>query len=151
MGRRAWALLALLAAQPLAAQRGWDVAGQATALVRDSTLLAGALGAGVRFPRGLRLSATAGPGWLTPDRLAGRGEVLLAYHLYPLRPSRPGWYVAGGIAGEMASGDVRGLLVALLGVEARPWRGGGLFAELGVGGGLRLAAGYRAIRLTRRR
>jgi len=60
-------------------------------------------------------------------------------------------YAGAGVAGEVHGGDVRGLLVALLGLEARPWSGGGWFLEAGVGGGVRLAAGYRLIRLAPRR
>lgn len=41
-----------------------------------------------------------------------------------------------------------GALVALIGVEAPEGRGSGWFAELGLGGGVRLRAGYRWRRLS---
>jgi hypothetical protein len=105
----------------------------ALVLARDSSMVAGGVGAGMRFGRGLRVGATLSSGWLAPDAWAGRGEALVAYHLYPVRPGGAGWYLAGGVAAELVRGQVRGLVQALLGVEARPWRGGGLFAEVGVG------------------
>jgi hypothetical protein len=141
----------LLVAPPLAAQRGRDLQAVALALVRDSSILAGGVGAGVRVGRGMRIGATVAAGWLAPARWVGRGEALVTYHLYPMRPGRPGWYVGGGVAAELARGRLRGLVQALLGIEARPWRNGGVFAEVGVGGGVRLAVGYRVIRLAARR
>jgi hypothetical protein len=135
----------------LHAQRGWDVQGQAMALVRDSSWIGGGLGGGVRFGRGMRVAGTAGVGWAAPDGVAGRGEILVGYHLNPPRPEGIGVYAAAGAAAEVARGVWRGLIVALLGVEVRPWLGGGLFAEAGIGGGVRLVVGYRMIRMPRRR
>lgn len=140
-----------MAPAPAAAQRGWDAQGQALALVRDSTWIGGGLGAGMRFGRGLRLGGTLGAAWASPDAAGGRAELLVAYHVSRPRPGGVGVYAAAGLATELSRGDARALAVALLGVEARPWSGGGLFAELGIGGGLRLAAGYRVIRLQPRR
>jgi hypothetical protein len=144
-------LLAVVAAMPAAAQRGWDAHVHALALVRDSTLLAGGVGGGLRMGRGLRIGATLSGGGLVEGGAAGRGEAMLAYHLSPPREGSVGAYAGAGIAGEVHGGDVRGLIIALLGVEARPWGRGGWFVEAGVGGGVRLAAGYRAIRLAPRR
>jgi hypothetical protein len=58
-------------------------------------------------------------------------------------------YLSGGLALEARSDDLRGLLLLALGVEAGPWAGGGWFAEVGVGGGVRVAFGLRRIRLRR--
>jgi hypothetical protein len=82
---------------------------------------------------------------------AGRGEALLTYHVSPPRQGGVGVYAGAGIAGEVHAGEVRGLIVALIGVEARPWSGGSWFVEAGVGGGGRVVAGYRMIRLAPRR
>jgi len=151
LGRWWWGAAALaLVAPPLIAQRGWDAQAHVLVLARDSSVVAAGLGAGLRFGRGLRLGATAGTGWMAPDVWMGRAELIVAYHLYPVRPLRAGWYVGGGVAAELARGQVAGLIQALFGVEARPWRGGGLFAEVGVGGGVRVAAGYRTVRLSGR-
>lgn len=135
----------------LRAQRGWDAQIHGIALLRDSALVGGGMGAGIRFRGGLRAAATASGGWLGGHRVAGRVELLAAYHLPPTRPTHPSVYLGGGIALEARQHDVRGLVLLALGVEARPWMGGGWFAELGVGGGLRVAVGYRQIRLKSRR
>jgi hypothetical protein len=138
-------------AAPVLAQRGWDGQVHAVALVRDSALLAGGVGGGLRVGRGLRVAATLSGGVTTPGGPAGRGEALLTYHVSRPREGGVGVYAGAGVAGEVLGGDVHGLVVALLGVEARPWSGGGWFVEGGVGGGARLAAGYRLIRLAPRR
>jgi hypothetical protein len=53
-----------------------------------------------------------------------------------------GLYGAGGVA--VAGGAVdQGYMVVTLGLEARPGARSGWFVEAGVGGGARLAAGYR--------
>ena len=152
--RNGWApavLLAAVMAGPAAAQRGRDGQVHVMALARDSTLIGGGLGGGLRLGRGLRFGATLSAGALTSGVAAGRGEALLAYHVSPPREGGVGVYAGAGIAGEVYGGDARGLLVALLGLEARPWSGGGWFLEAGIGGGVRLAAGYRLIRLAPRR
>ena len=144
-------LLTIVTVGPAAAQRGWDAQVHAMALARDSTVVAGGAGAGWRVGRGLRLATTVSAGALTSGGAVGRGEALLAYHVSPPRRGGVGVYVGAGVAGEMHRGDVRGLIAALIGVEARPWNGGGWFLEAGMGGGVRVAAGYRLIRLARRR
>jgi hypothetical protein len=51
-------------------------------------------------------------------------------------------YGAGGVA--LAEGPVdQGYVVVTLGIEGRPGGRSGWFAEAGVGGGARLAVGYR--------
>jgi hypothetical protein len=51
-------------------------------------------------------------------------------------------YGAGGVA--VAGGPVdQGYVVLTLGIEGRPGARSGWFAEAGVGGGVRLALGYR--------
>jgi len=148
-GGLAVALLVFLVV-PARAQRGWDVQGHAVGMVRDSVLLGAGLGAGLRLARGLRVSATTSAGG-GEGGARGRGEALVTYHVSPPRRGGVGIYVGGGLAGELWDGGARGLAVLLAGIEARPWNGGGWFVEVGVGGGARLAAGYRLIRLARRR
>jgi hypothetical protein len=143
------ALALVVAPSGLEAQRGWDVQLHTQLLARDSLLAAVGAGAGLRLGGGLRAAATASWGWLAPDRTAGRLELVGAYHLPPLHPTHPSVYVSGGLAVEASGDDLRGLLLVALGVEARPWGGGGWFAELGVGGGVRVALGLRRITLKR--
>jgi hypothetical protein len=143
------ALLLSLTASPLTAQRGWDAQVHGQVLVRDSALAAVGVGGGLRLGGGIGVGIVGAWGWLAPDRAAGRVELVGAYHLPPVRVTQPDVYVSGGLAVEGWPDDVRGLLLLSLGVEARPWAGGGLFAEIGVGGGIRVAFGLRRIRLRR--
>jgi hypothetical protein len=53
-----------------------------------------------------------------------------------------GAYLAGGVAAVGGPAD-RGYLVLAAGIEDRPGARSGWFLEAGVGGGARLAAGYR--------
>jgi hypothetical protein len=134
---------------PLAAQRGWDAQVHVQVLARDSMLAAVGVGGGLRLPGGLGVAATGSWGWLAPDRTAGRVELTGAFHVPPVRVTHPDVYVSGGLAVEAWPDDLRGFLLLNLGVEAHPWGGGGWFAEIGVGGGVRVTVGIRWIRLRR--
>lgn len=144
------AALTLLGAHDAVAQRGWDAQMHAMVLVRDSTFVGGGAGGGLRMGRGFRVGLTAGAGWVAPGAAGGRAEVVAAYHLSPPGRRTVGVYAGAGAAAELVRGDLRGLVVAVLGLEARPWAGGGFFAEAGVGGGARVVVGYRLIRLAAR-
>lgn len=75
-------------------------------------------------------------------RAAVRGEVVAHFLLDPAVRRGLGWYGGGGLAGSGGRAEgVRVLVVA--GVESRPGGPRGWTAELGVGGGVRLAGGYR--------
>ena len=75
--------------------------------------------------------------------LAGRAELLATFHLNPFR-SR-GWTVYGGAgaAVQFAESEAAEYVVAVIGAESKPARAAGAFVEIGVGGGLRAAAGIR--------
>ena len=91
--------------------------------LRDRLLLHGALG-GAEHQGALRLEAS----WhflLNPQTRKGVGA-----------------YVGGGIAGQFAETS-KGWLLVTLGVEENPAAPRGWFAEAGIGGGVRLAVGFR--------
>jgi len=74
------------------------------------------------------------------------GELLVHFLLNPTRRTGAGVYGAGGVA--VVGGPVdQGYVVVTLGVESRPGAPSGWFVEAGVGGGARLAMGYRWRRL----
>lgn len=88
-----------------------------------------------------RLSANLGAG-ISDQELAWRGEVLAHFLLSPGEQRKSGFYFAGGVAA--VTGPVRrGYLVLTLGVEGRPGGSSGWALEAGVGGGVRIAVGYR--------
>jgi hypothetical protein len=52
-------------------------------------------------------------------------------------------YLLGGVAVQVAAGATREYLLVGIGVEGAPGSTRGMFAELGVAGGVRLALGWR--------
>jgi len=145
------ALVAVLAAPgALQAQRGHDLQVHALGVIGAREFVGGGVGAGVRLGRSVRLAGTGTVGWEEGDRLAGRGEALVGVHVTLGRGRGPGLYAGGGVAAQVAEADTRGYLALVVGVEGRP-TGGGWFAEVGVGGGARVALGYRVTRLRRPR
>jgi hypothetical protein len=91
----------------------------------------------------------AGGSW--DGRAALRIELTAQYLVNPGATSGATLYAAFGVAGQFAEGTQgRAYLAAWLGLESAG-RSGGPYAELGVGGGVRLAAGLRWRWLARRR
>ena len=88
-----------------------------------------------------RLSLSLGAG-SSDGRLAVRGELLGHFLLSPAARRKPGFYLAGGIAGVGGTVD-RGYLVLTAGVEQSPGGASGWAVEAGVGGGVRVSLGYR--------
>jgi hypothetical protein len=143
--RSRWAELALAgvvaAASPAVAQLGREAGLQAIAAASDpGIVVAGGYGA-LRTSARTRVSASLGAG-VSDGELAARGEVLGHFLLSPGQPRGAGFYLAGGVA--VVEGPVsRGYLVLTVGLEERPAARSGWSAELGVGGGVRVALGYR--------
>jgi hypothetical protein len=74
----------------------------------------------------------------------GRGEVAWHFLLDPGRRTGAGVYGGGGLAVTAVEGDeVRPFVQVVLGVESEPASPQGGFVELGIGGGVRVAAGVR--------
>lgn len=73
-----------------------------------------------------------------------RLEASAQFLLKPAERSGTSWYGGLGIAFVGGEADrSAGYLTALLGLEAAPGRAAGWYAELGLAGGVRLAAGRR--------
>jgi hypothetical protein len=132
---------ALTLAAPLAGQKGTELGIQALATTADPSLaVAGPYGA-IRTSTRTRISAMVGAGFSSGDP-AIRGEILGHFLLSPDHRRGPGFYFAGGI-GAVGGPVERGYLVLAAGLEDRPGGASGWAVEAGVGGGLRLALGYR--------
>jgi len=139
-----WASLAVaaaLAAAPAQAQLATELGVQAIGTASDPALGAGGVYAALRTSSRVRFSLGAAVGG-SDGELAWRGELLAHFLLTPRARRGVGAYGAGGIAGVAGPVD-EGYLVLTLGVEARPGAGSGWFLEAGVGGGARLALGFR--------
>ena len=142
---RAPALAALVAlaggAEQAGAQQARELGVGVIATASDPALGVGAFYGALRTSRRMRISAAAGAG-VSDERAAWRGELLAHFLLSPDQRQGAGLYGAGGIA--VVGGPVdEGYLVLTLGLEGRPAAPSGWFVEAGVGGGARLAAGYR--------
>ena len=120
---------------------GVEVGIQGLTLLQRPEWWGGALAGAYRPGGKARISLTLGAG-RTGGRWSGRGELLAHLLLAPARQSGVGVYGFGGIAGAAGPRD-QGFLVLGLGVERAPARYSGWMLEAGVGGGLRLAAGWR--------
>jgi hypothetical protein len=134
-----------VAAQHVAAQHVVEVGVQAIGTAADPAVGVGGVYGAIRTSNRTRVSAALAAGVSDGDA-AFRGELLAHFLLNPTRRTGAGVYGAGGIA--VAEGPVdQGYVVVTLGVEGRPGGRSGWFVEAGVGGGARLAVGYRWRRL----
>lgn len=130
-------------ALPGAAQQlhGFEAGVHGLLLVQDPAWAGGMLygawrpGGGARFSLGLGLGSDNG-------EVSGRGEALAHFLLSPARVVGIGPYAFGGAAVVTGSRH-QGYLVLGLGLEGRPGAASGWFLEGGVGGGARIAAGWR--------
>jgi hypothetical protein len=94
------------------------------------------LGGGIRF-------AALGALGRRGDGSAGRAEASLQVVLDPGAGRRtPTWYAGGGVAARTGR-DPEGFVLAVIGLEGPIGRQARWWAEAGIGGGGRVAAGYR--------
>jgi hypothetical protein len=132
---------ALSSSERASAQQVVELGVQAMGTFSDPPLAAAGGYGALRTSGRTRVSAAIGAG-VADGELALRGELLGHFLLSPGERKQPGFYVAGGIAGVEGAGG-RGYLVLTLGIEDHPGGPSGWALELGVGGGFRLALGYR--------
>lgn len=133
---------AALAMPPRAsAQRVLELGAHGVATGSTPELAAAGVYGALRPATRARIAATLAFG-ASGGELAWRGEALAHFLLSPSARSAVGFYGGGGLAVVEGARDRR-WLVLLLGVESSPGGRRGWSAELGVGGGVRLALGYR--------
>src|SRR6476661_739811 len=135
----------LVLAPSAAAQRVLELGVQGIATAADPAVGVGGIYGAIRTSFRTRVSAALAAGVSDGDA-AWRGELLAHFLLNPTKRQGAGVYGAGGLA--VSGGPVnQGYVVLTLGIEGRPGGRSGWFAEAGVGGGARLAVGYRWRRL----
>ncbi len=130
------------------AQQGFEIGIKALGTAARADFVGAGLEMGIRAGGRARFA-----GILTAGALDGHFGVraeLLGHFLLNPASSRPGIYAGGGLAGVAARGEEIGYVVLLLGLESHPGGRSGWALEAGIGGGLRLSAGYRWRRLKRR-
>ena len=135
------AAVALAAPSPVAAQRIAELGVQATALAADPGSAVGGVYGALRTSLRTRISVAAAVGGSEGETVV-RGELLAHFLLNPTRRRGVAPYVAGGVA--VVGGQAEeGYLVLTLGLESRPGAPSGWVVEAGVGGGARVAVGFR--------
>jgi hypothetical protein len=131
----------LAAAPPACAQRVTELGVQAIATLSDPALVVAGPASAVRLSERGRLALALGAG-VSDGSVAWRVEALGHFLLAPRRRTGAAAYGGAGLAAVGGRVD-RGYLVLALGLEAAPGSRQGWFAEVGVGGGTRLALGWR--------
>ncbi len=126
----------------LSAQAPREFGVEGMALLRDSSLVGGAVYGGMRVSHRMRVGLTAALGG-GEGGLGARGELAGHFLLNPELENGVGLYGGGGLALERR-GDTRGYLELILGAETNPGATSGWMLEAGFGGGVRLALGWRA-------
>lgn len=137
-------LLTLCAAPPSAAQSHGprhELGAVALTMARTPTYIGLGLYAALRPGGNARVALTVVPGGAGGESLV-RGELLAHFVLSPRRMRGASPYALGGIAGVTGAGTA-GYLVLGVGLESAPGRRSGWALEGGVGGGVRLTAGWR--------
>jgi hypothetical protein len=129
-----------------AAQRrltAWEAGVGGLAALAAASFFGGTLAAAYR-PGGQTRAAAALAAGVLEDRAAVRAEVTAQFVLTPSARGGVSPYAGLGLAWQGAEG-VRGAvyLLGVVGVESAPGRRVGWYAEAGVGGGARFAAGVR--------
>jgi len=120
----------------------WELGPQVYALSGDRDAFGGGLYGAWRGGTRTRISLFAGAGG-SGGTTVGRGEFLAHFLLTPQQRNGVGVYVAGGIGLDVVSDATASWVVATLGAEGSPAASAGWVLEGGVGGGWRVAAGWR--------
>lgn len=82
-------------------------------------------------------------GLLDGGGVGARGDFAYHFLLDPRKRQGSAVYGGGGLTAQLAGGRVTPYVLLVVGVENAPGAAGGSFVELGVGGGVRFAVGYR--------
>ena len=135
-------LLGAAAAAPCRAQvREVQVWGLAVA--SQPALYAAGVGLAWRDNQRSRVAPALALGPLSNGRLGVRADLAFHFLLDPYKRGGAAVYGGGGVTAFAAGGRVTPYALLVLGAERNPGGSGGSFIEIGVGGGVRLAIGYR--------
>jgi hypothetical protein len=136
---------------PVEAQSARELQLQGVGAFAATQFVGGGLGFAWRSQGRLRagLSVSAGDVSHRPEgeerahAFGGRVELLASYHVNPYKRSGLAPYAGGGVAVAATADEMFEYVLLVLGVETGPGSRSGWFAELGIGGGVRVSAGYR--------
>lgn len=100
-------------------------------------------GLGFRDADRNRWQGTLAVGLLDGGGVGARGDLVYHFLLDPRKRQGSAVYGGGGLTAQVAGGGVTPYVLLVVGAENAPGGVGGSFVELGVGGGVRFAVGYR--------
>jgi hypothetical protein len=132
----------LAAASPCRAQLR-EVQVWSLAVASQPALYAAGLGLAWRDNQRSRVAPALALGALGNGRFGARADLAVHFLLDPYKREGMALYGGGGITAALAGGRVTPYALLVLGAERAPGGKGGAFIEIGVGGGVRLAVGYR--------
>ncbi len=136
-------LPALVAAVPSRAQSLREAQVWAVAVATRPAFYGAGFGLGWRDEQRDRIAPAIALGAFGDGRFGARADLSYQFLLDPGKRSGSAIYGGGGLTVAMERGHVAPYLLLVLGVENAPGGGGGSFLEVGLGGGARLAVGYR--------
>jgi len=147
-----WSVVVAATAAPLAGQAARELQVHALGSFASKRFLGGGVGFAFRNQARTRVgfSVSVGDFSVMPadgggrtHALGGRAEALLSYHVSPYERTGFAPYAGGGVAVAATADDLSEYLLIVIGVETAPGGRRGWFAELGLGGGARMSAGFR--------
>jgi hypothetical protein len=101
------------------------------------------LGLAWRDERRIRVAPAVALGSYGDGRFGARGDLAIHFLLDPYKRRGMAIYGGGGLSVAVRAGRLTPYALVVLGAEGAPGGGGGSFVEIGVGGGVRVAIGYR--------
>ncbi len=125
----------------LSAQAPREFGIETLALLRDSSLVGGAIVGALRVTHRTRVNLAAALGGRAGG-VGARAELTGHFLLNPGLLHGVGMYGGGGLAVEQQNAT-RGYLELIVGAETNPGASHGWIVEAGLGGGVRLAVGWR--------
>lgn len=138
---------------PLEGQAARELQLQAVGTFASTRILGGGVGFALRSQGRTRLGLSVSGGDISQvpadsgartHTFGGRAELMASYHVNPFKRSGLAPYGGGGVAIAATADDMFEYVLLVIGIETSPGGASGWFAELGLGGGVRVSAGFRA-------
>ena len=136
-------LPALAAAAPGRAQSLSEAQVWGVAVASRPAFYGGGFGLGWRDEQRDRIAPAVAFGSFGDARFGVRADLAYQFLLDPARKTGSALYGGGGLSVAVRRGRLVPYVLLEVGLENAPGGRGGSFLELGVGGGLRVAIGYR--------
>ena len=137
------AVVVAAAAEPAAAQGVREVDIHVLGVLSRPLFGGAGVGYAWRDARRTRVLGALAVGAIDGGGVAGRADLAWNFLLDPAKRAGSAVYGGGGLTVQAGAGRVTPYLLLVVGVENHPGGRGGSYVELGVGGGVRAAVGYR--------